>query len=629
MLKLTLFFSFIFIAQQALAAGSMRIDVEVYNGPLSKSLEVQKAELIGTINLTEHILKNITRSIHISECRLGCFGSNDKFNSELSGSTMQQCSPQNSESSKLFELESKIYPDSVKRLLAEVFPKKYHNSFKLFTIGSLGDTLKFVPFAHHDFVTIPTKNEDKIHQVCPQLFNVKLNIIDVLKYIYNIIDEVEKKEEAKILHCRSTLLSEQPDSNGISEGIQTCLTRIANVGKLLTEGAEHWATTQVAVLSNSKRARIVIARAAVTAAELGNELIARTDAIVRQQKGENVADLMPTNMYLRDSEGTDYLNLFEWLDATPRKDKHWSTQSRTRMIERLIADNNWSKINTAFAQGDGKVNMVFAKDGIGNWNLKNYDNDPSEMLDAYKKIGINLFTSAAKLATKMTKPKDVLKNIAGVQQSAQQGQNMLFGSSASGVSGVSNDVINNMEKRTRERISSTYLQYENKIQATSKSIETMQTSLREKEQALEQAAEQNQEIQNQITTKKNSISAQKYEVDKTQKDFTEIERQVNLDNGDTDQNRKFFVDRHQQLEEQKDSYTAMQSELEQYKKVHRQAIDSHQEKLAQVEKIKNDINVQQQRLVQLPEQATLVIEEIIDSYQSSIYSLQSSMVSID
>src|SRR5437773_930198 len=42
--------------------------------------------------------------------------------------------------------------------------------------------------------------------------------------------------------------------------------------------------------------------------------------------------------------------------------------------------------------------MAFVKDDIGNWSLKNFDNAPGELLDAYMKLGTSLVERAAQLA---------------------------------------------------------------------------------------------------------------------------------------------------------------------------------------------------------------------------------------
>ena len=55
-------------------SASMRIDVEVYNGPLAKTKEAQFAELEGSLEHAMRALKVVKDDLFISECRLGCRG---------------------------------------------------------------------------------------------------------------------------------------------------------------------------------------------------------------------------------------------------------------------------------------------------------------------------------------------------------------------------------------------------------------------------------------------------------------------------------------------------------------------------------------------------------------------------
>jgi hypothetical protein len=636
---ITLFVASIFPAM-ALAAGSMRIDVEVYDGPLSKTLEVQKAELIGTINLTAHVLENITRAIQISECRLGCFGTRSEFGSEHPNQMIKQCTAPKEFDSEIVLLESvNKSPATVDRLFSTIFPVKDHNWFRLFPIRKLDppiskkragtidviEHLEFDFLQPNEYTTIPTKKEDQPHQICPQLADVKLNVLSVLSYIYNKDASQIDQGEKNILHCRKTLLTSprDPSSPGDLGVAEDCLTRIANVGKLLTEGAEHWATTQVAILPNSKRTRIAIARAAVTVAELGNEILARTDAIVRQQRGEAKAELLPTSVFLRESEGTDYLNLFEWLDATPRKSRQWPVQSRTRMIERLINDNNWSKINTAFAQGNGKTSMVFVKDDIGNWNLKNYDNDPSEMLQAYKEVGTNLLTSAAKLASGMTTAEDVIGNLAGMQQATQQAQSMLFGSSTST---QTDSLSSNIEERIRKRIASTYEDYAARIKAKDAEIKDIESEVQSTEAALKLEKQALTNYFEELDVKQQNFASARVKYRELEDAFTMKQSEVAASNIPSKTLLREYKDANEEMQASKDAHTAAESEVEEFKETNKELLSRYQTLETTLNTL-NDKNSKAERLREaLPGEAVVVIEEILSHYQENLIALKSSIL---
>ena len=58
-------------------SASMRIDVEVYNGPLAKTREAQFAELKSSLQHAKRALDVVRDGLFISECRLGCRGDTD------------------------------------------------------------------------------------------------------------------------------------------------------------------------------------------------------------------------------------------------------------------------------------------------------------------------------------------------------------------------------------------------------------------------------------------------------------------------------------------------------------------------------------------------------------------------
>ena len=69
-----------------------------------------------------------------------------------------------------------------------------------------------------------------------------------------------------------------------------------------------------------------------------------------------------------------------------------------RLAKRLFADHFWTKINEVHASGQGEVRMALIKDDIGNWNLKSFDNDPEQLLNAYRELTSAGIEAAIRLA---------------------------------------------------------------------------------------------------------------------------------------------------------------------------------------------------------------------------------------
>lgn len=114
--------------------------------------------------------------------------------------------------------------------------------------------------------------------------------------------------------------------------------------------------------------------------------------------------------YLSDSNVTKVPHLYEWYDAkAPGMFEEWeyfipgnnsSMRERVKIYETIFNDIYWSNVNTVYASGVDKVNMALIRDEIGNWNLKNFDNDPTELLGAYKDLMIQSIKTAIELASK-------------------------------------------------------------------------------------------------------------------------------------------------------------------------------------------------------------------------------------
>ena len=315
-------------------SASMRIDVEVYNGPLAKTREAQLAELKSTLKHAKRALEVVEDGLFISECRLGCLGD--------SASACQK-------GARNIWFNAKPAPESGQ-------PADGGNS---------GTEAKF-----------DTDTQDSLIQVCPMIVELKNDagsLSDEFKSACTNGSEIER------LTCASEL------------------------GHRLRSTAEFWATKHIGIISDSLRAKIGLVELTNVAAELGNEVAARADALLKQTSRDNGQEAisreqLPTSTYLQDSGATDYLNLITWFNAAV--DRPDSTKlDRVRMIERLITDTHWSKINTVFAAGQGDVRMVFIKDDIGNWNLKSFSNDPTELVNAYRKVGFAALSTAASLAS--------------------------------------------------------------------------------------------------------------------------------------------------------------------------------------------------------------------------------------
>ena len=385
-------------------AASMQIDVEVYKGPLSKELKVQKSELFAKVNESQVALIELVGQTRIAMCALACFD-------RRAGRP----------SHKLYPVEEYNLGDDFPLYRRPQFlaPPKWTRRHK--------GAKDFCARRIHD-IEIETSADEK-HDVCPVLANmendltgIKAQGVEAKLYHLELVYGEDRQKAKQPTKCKEIGGNVYGCQTGVSyDGAfkmmndrKTALPYIlkaASYAEVLRSRAAFVATQQTAIEPKSKRARRVIANYAQFLADYGNQIGARADAILKQEALFEAGDpdvydertllareLLANTSYLRDSAPTGFLNLYKFNDASAENTRRGATE-RIRLVEQLTADTYWTRINSVFAAGQGNVTMAFVKDDIGNWDLKKFDNQPGELVDAYKDAGVALLGEIAGLAT--------------------------------------------------------------------------------------------------------------------------------------------------------------------------------------------------------------------------------------
>lgn len=171
--------------------------------------------------------------------------------------------------------------------------------------------------------------------------------------------------------------------------------------------AFYWAEVQIPDFPPDRDIRRLIVGFTNLASELSNQISSRIDALAKQMDdGTNRVEreALPVSDYLKSAGPTDFLHLFDWYRAVVPDAPGEAAQSdltpedRVRLAKRLFADHFWTKINEVHASGQGEVRMALIKDDIGNWNLKSFDNDPEQLLNAYRELTSAGIEAAIRLA---------------------------------------------------------------------------------------------------------------------------------------------------------------------------------------------------------------------------------------
>lgn len=361
-------------------SAAMRIDVEVYKGPLSEEPEIQWGNLWGLFDQTERWLiesNNLTRAVFANK------GFQDLRHDSPAqwplprigndGWTVPSNRPEGEKSEiqkwKPSEPLSIHHATDVDKACYKVQAESPWYYFKFWRVFGLLDTID-----HYDCFALVTLIKD----------------LDLA-----LLRARSLKEQYHHLRQPTSQLTELP--------IRDFLQDLGALSSGLKQLAFRWSQAAVAGHSLDMRIRLVHANAIVTTAESANQLTARADALLKQlsPNGLDRRELSP-GVALRESEATDFMHIYDWLNADSDI-ANWfaglgSADQRVKAVARLFADHHWDKTNTVYASGRGKVAMAFIKDDVGNWSLKSFDNSPEELLNAYANFAKKAVEEAAKLA---------------------------------------------------------------------------------------------------------------------------------------------------------------------------------------------------------------------------------------
>lgn len=311
-------------------AASMRIEVEVYKGPLSHEPELQWAELLGFVRESVDAMSGNMQIISVLAQDIG-----------------------------LIEKESPNFT-GCKRPSAPTLTTETTASYYCLMFERLYDDASNLQYRFQ-----------------------------------NILDKIERLDPILVQRGFRNELTFKEDMIEI-------LSDIAQASSESSKKAFSWSIGTIAGAPPSYLIRIAMVNFIVSSSEIANQLHARADALLKQIGGLDRQEL-PLSVQLRETDATEFIRLYEWFGAHPPDYlsiggflQPGTSYERMKAVRRLFADHHWSNINTVYASGWGKGSMALIKDDIGNWNLKNFDTDPEELLKAYKDFTITTLETAVK-----------------------------------------------------------------------------------------------------------------------------------------------------------------------------------------------------------------------------------------
>jgi hypothetical protein len=349
------------------ASSSIRVDVEVYKGPLSREPSVQLAELQG-------IWREFRQSL-------------DGYRAALCGAYVAE-----------IEVELKDTNPDTKTQVRYAMEKCKNGEEREPSIT----TQKCAGYEKQVLSPVEAAS-------CFYIAQVYADTRDLHKALRHVTD-YERANAAKIFWG--------DPKPGLNKETAEFLNRVSTLAMQMKLKAYYWALGQVSFPIYTRLTRAAVTNFSNLASEYANQLSSRADALLIQGRNRDAiaAQLLAQSIYLRDSQPTDFLNLYTWnraiLPALPEdmvlhpyeSFSAEETATRVRGFERLYGDHYWSRINTVTANGDGEVRMALIKDDIGNWNLKSFDSDATELLKAYTSGAITLIEKAVDTAKSAAGP---------------------------------------------------------------------------------------------------------------------------------------------------------------------------------------------------------------------------------
>jgi len=227
----------------------------------------------------------------------------------------------------------------------------------------------------------------------------------------NGCSEFQGQPTTKQLTLADTKIDAQPSEKELSLGIPEYTRRISTIASTMRIKAFRLVGASAGYVPRSRQVRYLTTSLGYLLSEFANSIASRNTVLQRTfpkcESDEPPCDTsdaakLATGDYLRDNETTRFLDAYRWMNADIPKGTTgaYKRDDRIAAVQSLTDNYYWEKVNEVYASGQGDVSMAFIKDELGNWNLKSYTNDPSKLLAAYRQGANALIASAVDLARK-------------------------------------------------------------------------------------------------------------------------------------------------------------------------------------------------------------------------------------
>jgi uncharacterized protein related to proFAR isomerase len=359
-------------------AASMRVEVEVYKGPLTMPIEAEVGDLLGTLSVA-------VRAV-------------DSWNRRADELLQSECKLRGCPNLKAAKASSEMFLTSSCYYISKYIADTRAGRAVYLPIGTCNrwDTSnkKIAQSALDDLKSQYKSNENPGAEI-----------------VKNRTPESTSEEEPSDKTCNIAIKLDVYSKSHIEDELR-CLRYIvglsmSNMSTILLKNASNAMDGISAKSVDIPLSKSMIIEYANISSEYGSSIYAKTTSILQLMQSSDSTEFrdpktLPVSSYLKSTSRSEYLHLYDWLltHRTPVSREEVAAQDRIRMAQRLAADTYWQKVNEVYASGQGEVGMAFIKDELGNWDLKQFDNDPAELLKSYRDVTNAALKTAARLTAK-------------------------------------------------------------------------------------------------------------------------------------------------------------------------------------------------------------------------------------
>ncbi|MDB5424693.1 MAG: hypothetical protein JWQ29_2109 [Phenylobacterium sp.] len=463
-------------------AASMRVEVEVYKGPLTVPAPGQVGELVGVLSDSVHATYEWRQKAMQVPCGDGsgpdCLALQSALNT--SGDIIDA-------SCYIMETPTLTYSVGASVYIPLGTCKAFDNESKLSLVNSTNTTRD----VRGTSSSPPNSYETRLSSYKEDLKSYEEKITAYEKAVADYEKEIASGKRAAISTENPSVDPAEHLSRrelffpGLKSKAESCIAASSdlftqlkcqgpvisvaadNLSAILRGAARRALDANLSSIPRDAKVRGLLVEYAAMTAEYGEQIHSRITVLQKQfndPDGLREPRTLPVSDYLRDAGRTDYIQLFDWLKGSVPGPL--SPAERIRMAQRLTADSYWQRVNEVYASGQGEVAMAFIKDDLGNWDLKSFSNDPSELLAAYRKVTDAALKTAVDLTRKAaTGPAGAaVERLSSAQKAAGLANQLATGEVPGTAATVGGANIATLHERTAGRMAAQKVRFETQEQ---------------------------------------------------------------------------------------------------------------------------------------------------------------------